>query len=410
MKIFNISLLVILLCFCVLPINAQIVSSGHSASVNTGQGHPVYLFSDIVTGALSINTHSGTSIEYVWYKYDAGWSQVQSGNSETLNSTLAEGGYRVVVMDNGAPITEYVCWVFEPKILSAEIESSTFTCETLQQGVVNMATKPLTYYDLTSGAAILLDYEYSYAWSSDPVGDIENSTSAQPSIESPYENTSYSVTISAFEGASAITATNDVEAIAVKAEFEFEPSDREYENEVQNLEGLEGSAPMSVSFTGASLGTITDYEWNFVRDEDGYTYAPHLEPNTNFTFEEVGKYSVTLVVSNINSGCVSSVSKEGLITVKEMDIEAPNVFTPDGDGINDVFYVVYHSVESFKMTIVNRWGRKVFSTTNPGDGWDGKINGKKAAEGVYFYYIEAKGYNEGERMELKNALHLIRGK
>ncbi len=403
----------ILLLFFVLAINAkaQIIANGNTDETTSVDSYPIFLFSDLTLGTISATPPAGgTTITYTWYTYSAsGWNQIQSGNNPTLNASLQETGYRVNINVDGSSVNDYYCWVFQPEITSAEVETTIFTCDDLQLSVIP-ESKVLTYYNLTNGSAISLNYSYNYIWESSPTGDIDGLTEATPKITSPYEDTSYDVTISVFNGAATLTASIDIEAIAVSADFSYAAADRDNYNETDNLDNKEGSAPISVSFTSESLGTITDYEWNFVREDDDYNYAPHLEANTNFTFEEAGTYNVSLMVSNVLTGCSSIKTLDTPLVITEMEIDAPNVFTPDGDGINDEFVVVYHSVKSFKMVIVNRWGRKVFTTNNPAEGWDGKINGKKASEGVYFYYIEAKGYNESERKELKGPLHLIRGK
>jgi gliding motility-associated-like protein len=69
--------------------------------------------------------------------------------------------------------------------------------------------------------------------------------------------------------------------------------------------------------------------------------------------------------------------------------ELPNVFTPDGNGLNDLFQPFpYRNVDRIELTIVNRWGQKVFFTTNPDINWNGKVNntGQLLPDGVYFYY------------------------
>lgn len=82
-------------------------------------------------------------------------------------------------------------------------------------------------------------------------------------------------------------------------------------------------------------------------------------------------------------------------------IGIPNVFTPNGDGINDYFFprqLLSDGFVSFKMEIYNRWGELTFSTTNTnGRGWDGKFNDVAQPEGVYVYTIDAifKNSNNG---------------
>jgi len=104
------------------------------------------------------------------------------------------------------------------------------------------------------------------------------------------------------------------------------------------------------------------------------------------------------VVENV-TGIVAN-SNEILIPI-ETEILLPNAFTPDGDGINDVLKPVLNFLpEEFTFLIYDRSGIRIFQSTDPAAGWDGKINGKQAAEGVYMYYIEYKSFN-GIRKNLK---------
>lgn len=87
----------------------------------------------------------------------------------------------------------------------------------------------------------------------------------------------------------------------------------------------------------------------------------------------------------------------------------PNAFTPDGDGINDVFLPVYSSVSEFNMVIFDRWGHMVFETDDINTPWDGKVNGgTDATTGVYVYKYRAKGHYY-EANEKYGFVTLLRG-
>jgi gliding motility-associated-like protein len=86
----------------------------------------------------------------------------------------------------------------------------------------------------------------------------------------------------------------------------------------------------------------------------------------------------------------------------------PNVFTPNGDGVNDRFTIKSVQLNTVDVTIYDRRGRQVFQFTNPDIGWDGTINsGTPAPEGNYLYILKAKD-NDGRTHNYKGTLKLIR--
>lgn len=131
----------------------------------------------------------------------------------------------------------------------------------------------------------------------------------------------------------------------------------------------------------------------------------------NYTFPDSGFYDVALVVTNDN-GCVDtsfySIYIEGL-----PEYEIPNVFTPNGDDLNERFQPETYAVSEAVMKIFNRWGRPVFSyegAVPPVDswGWDGTVNGGgKAASGTYYYVLDLKGVN-GDNFSEKGTVTLLR--
>ncbi len=104
----------------------------------------------------------------------------------------------------------------------------------------------------------------------------------------------------------------------------------------------------------------------------------------------VGCFAMSIADSNGNT---TARSDSSCIDIYEcLDYHLPNVFTPNGDGVNDLFtpFLPYAGVESVDMVIYNRWGRKVFETTDPQINWDGcdyKTH-KICSDGVFFYSCE----------------------
>ena len=87
-------------------------------------------------------------------------------------------------------------------------------------------------------------------------------------------------------------------------------------------------------------------------------------------------------------GCASTAT--GLVTVNGSVFYAPNAFTPDGDGLNDVWLPVLRGVTQYALRIQNRWGTVVFETNDPEEPWLGQKGADGAhycPNGVYLYYI-----------------------
>ncbi len=100
------------------------------------------------------------------------------------------------------------------------------------------------------------------------------------------------------------------------------------------------------------------------------------------------RYGGTYIATGINKCGTDS----DTISVKQIfcDIWLPNAFTPDGDGLNDVFRVLGNvgRLENFNLSVFNRWGEQVFYTTDKYAGWDGQYKGVEASVGVYVYMLE----------------------
>jgi gliding motility-associated-like protein len=120
----------------------------------------------------------------------------------------------------------------------------------------------------------------------------------------------------------------------------------------------------------------------------------------SMTIQNAGKYWVTASFVN---GCKSS-DTIWLIEGKKMEIDIVNVITPNADGYND--YFVIKNIQYFqpvKLSIFNRWGDELFSSSNYKNDWDGKYKGKNLPEGSYYYYIETR-----EKLLIKGAINILR--
>jgi len=144
--------------------------------------------------------------------------------------------------------------------------------------------------------------------------------------------------------------------------------------------------PVTVQFINDSFNADT-YLWDF---GDG---ATSTQQSPRHTYSGKGDYNVKLTVSRGNS-CVISTVKYSLVIIQNNNyIVIPNTFTPNGDGINDVFTVVITNIKSYHIRIYTRWGQQVYESTHILNSWDGTFNGKQAPAGVYYYLVDAVGTN-----------------
>lgn len=87
----------------------------------------------------------------------------------------------------------------------------------------------------------------------------------------------------------------------------------------------------------------------------------------------------------------------------------PNAFSPNHDGINDVFKVKsQQNIVEFHAYIFNRWGQKLYEWTNINEGWDGTYRGNDVKQGTYFVLVKAKGA-DGQTYNIRKDVNLLRG-
>jgi gliding motility-associated-like protein len=103
-------------------------------------------------------------------------------------------------------------------------------------------------------------------------------------------------------------------------------------------------------------------------------------------------------------GCTGSA--EAIVKIYK-PLVMPTAFTPNNDGLNDVFRIPPNVLLSLgDFSIYDRWGNRIFSTNDAAKGWDGKVGGILSNPGVFVYVI--KGNSGGKEISLKGTFLLIR--
>lgn len=180
------------------------------------------------------------------------------------------------------------------------------------------------------------------------------------------------------------TITNTVEAYATpKANFSYTP-DQPTEND--NV----------ITFSDQSSNTdIQGWTWNFY-EANGNGKDTSLKQNQTITYAETGNYLVRLKVTAKN-GCVDSITRL-LVIAEDPTFFIPNSFTPNDDGLNDVFFPKSRAVVAYEMQIFNRWGQLLYTTTDLTQGWDGKKDGATMPNGTYIYKFTVSNADKNPRV------------
>ena len=349
---------------------------------------------------------ASTSIEYTGSE-NIEWRYMLDGseyNSTQKDMSPEANTLYTIYVNNTAKYHIYTIdyTEFLPQLNALEvIENDEDKCQriTISPDVI---VPEITYLDREGKShSLIREFTLSYdnsAWQDSAWVDIEQDTTilcpiTPFAISAPYKSTTFRFYGDQWAeqlGMVIDTIMTDYTAIAVKCYPRGKVVEREYLNEKDrsNDPNIEGSAPLVVEFESrANPLDIVYYEWFVSNVESPNAYQRYNDTDLRYTFDKTGEYKVKLIATSNTCEYVDSLN----VRVLESYIEAPNAFTPNGDGINDEWRVAYKSIESYQCIIQNRWGRTVFKSTDPGKGWDGTIGGRPAAEGTYYYVIVAYG-------------------
>ena len=121
--------------------------------------------------------------------------------------------------------------------------------------------------------------------------------------------------------------------------------------------------------------------------------------------ENLNIYRVVALKDQNNS--IESVSN-AVVVEKPYALYSPNAFSPDGDGINDVFKISGQAMLDFKIEIYNRWGQMVYKSIDLSNGWDGTFKGKNLPTGTYVYKIKTSKYGVEQELVKSGSVALVR--
>jgi len=378
-----------------------------------------------LNAALIANSTNNEPASFEWQRYNPltgnfdFLSTESSGSTTSTISGLENGGYRVKVISASGE-KRYTAWVFNNYIeAKAEITDSDCNSLTLKG---SFDTPKLIYTELPTGQSKELTKDIQVRWMDAEV--VVSRVLVSKVFDPPTKDTDYTLEVTDRFGCIAKT---DVQyrSIVTKALFTVSVD--------------KGEAPLEVTFNNESEnGDPGKFEWFIFRDLD--EIKRESEENNGvvkdsiliklyndspvYTFENSGSYKVKLVSKKVSElqTCFDTIYLEGYIIADTSFVDAPNVFTPNGDGVNDEFIIKFWSMKEIKISIFNRWGKllHVWESNNvinfgntvetvPQSVWNGKVGGKVCTPGVYYYVVEGRGRDD-KRKRTSGFFHLFRDK
>jgi gliding motility-associated-like protein len=159
---------------------------------------------------------------------------------------------------------------------------------------------------------------------------------------------------------------------------------------------------ISPELTVTAYTNAADSVWYFMNDVDTL-----LGPNHQLTFQDTGWYTFVQYVKN-DFGCIDSTVREIRVN-PGYRIYIPNSFSPNRDGINDVFKVYGEELSNFSIMVFNRWGQQIYMSYDMENGWDGttQLSDKSVDQGVYVYVIRVTD-DQGFEHKFEGSVNVIR--
>jgi gliding motility-associated-like protein len=309
--------------------------------------------------------------------YTYNWLPVSLTGSSITYTPVATGTLTVIVSDGcGTPVDTQtvVVTVNNPPVV------------TLSADVLTGCSPLCVNFTETSSANCVTS-----AWD---FGDGNTSTNSSPSNCYSQAGT-YNITFTCTDQNGCSTSVVSSNMITVIAE----PTAAFTSSVPGNLLVITPGNPQQVCFTDNSANATT-WSWTF-------NSSTSTQQSPCFTVPDTGTWCAELIVTN--SGGCDDTTELCIVAVSEAVFSVPNVFTPNADGVNDVFLITGTGIKSLHCEIYDRWGVLVYQWDSVSSGWDGRTtSGYQATDGVYYYALSVTDFSE-KTIEVKGFVQLIRG-
>jgi len=332
-----------------------------------------------------------TNISFFWNPNPAGIG----GNLADSSYNMPAGNYVLTINDdNGCSNTIDFTITEPPQLALIEFGMEPASCRLFYYQSGN----GVVFASATGGTP-----DYSYLWTNLETG--ETSTNTTWGGLNP---ATYQIQVVDDNGCT-LTETIVLDSLNPIADFDMSSAGFTIE--------WEGDAPLVVHFENQSqnFSNINDpnadttFFWNFNFDEANWVISHDVNETFDTTYAISGTYTICLTALNKN-GCSDTLCQD-IIVYDPVLLDPPNIFTPDGDGINDDFTFIFRSqgIETFECIVVNRWGVTIREFDHINNTWDGlDNNGDAVPDGVYFYVYHGVGFN-GVEVQGQGSLTIVRG-
>ncbi len=333
-----------------------------------------------------------TNITYIWNPDPASVSGLNADSSYNLPA----GTYSLIITDDNGCSNEITFEITQPdELIFTEIGYEPAYCRLFSYQSGN----GVVFASAGGGTP-----DYTYEWENLATGDTWNPTTWGGLNPGDYEMTVVD------DAGCILTQIVTVDSLNPIAEFDITSAE---------LDGnLEGTAVVCATFTNESQNFAnpndpladTTFWWNLDTPNSPWILTHDFLETFDTCYAEGGLYEVCLVAQNKN-GCVDTSCKTITVFTPPV-IVAPNVFSPDEDGVNDVYTFDYlaKGISEFHCVIVNRWGTVMTELDNIQTGWDGTDkSGSRCHDGVYFFTYVAKAYN-GEELSGQGTIQIVGSK
>lgn len=437
-----------------------------SSSTGYGEDTILVFYSGQSGRELSFAPDQGGTYDFLWRRFNKSTLEfdsllVHAGQTETalgLDSLYDRGlledaveGLGLQVKENQTVIDSLRAWVVTDTMQKVNIVPYINNCNQIKVWVRDLRLIDYTYYDLsllpddpqpldldnelarfewTASASVEIYWEDTPLYEGDRVVGYLGSP-----YEMPYEDSDYFLEVANRFDNTVRDTIEDVTARATKAEFAVDKITPEGALVDYSPDEI-NEAPLQVLLENRSKNA-SKHHWkgfndslNILRGRDSLLWSSRQEEPAEAEIPpyDPGRYPVKLKVTN-EHGCVDSTTYYHVrVDSSRLDSSLiPNVFTPDGNGLNDVFVLPKAtnltgsgkrgivSMKWIEVTIFNRSGQLVYRYNGDPmqwEGWRGKVrnSNRDAAEGVYLYVIKGRGYDwvMHENKQYSGFLYLFR--